>query len=45
MIAIIDYKAGNITSVARALQNIGKDYLITDKSEELSAASHVIFPE
>ena len=44
MIAIIDYKAGNITSVARALQNIGKDYLITDKSEELSAASHVIFP-
>jgi len=44
MIAIIDYKAGNITSVARALQNIGKDYLITDKCEELSAASHVIFP-
>jgi glutamine amidotransferase len=44
MIAIIDYKAGNITSVARALQNIGKDYLITDKIDKLSAASHVIFP-
>lgn len=44
MIAIIDYKAGNLTSVARALQNIGKDYLITDKTEQLDAASHVIFP-
>ncbi|MEN6623425.1 MAG: imidazole glycerol phosphate synthase subunit HisH [Smithella sp.] len=44
MIAIIDYKAGNLTSVARALQNIGKDCLITDKIEELEAASHVIFP-
>jgi glutamine amidotransferase len=44
MIAIIDYKAGNLTSVARALQNIGQDYLITDKITELDAASHVIFP-
>ncbi len=44
MIAIIDYKAGNLTSVARALQNIGKDYLITDQTEKLDAASHVIFP-
>jgi imidazole glycerol-phosphate synthase subunit HisH len=44
MIAIIDYKAGNLTSVARALQNIGKDYLITDKIDQLEAASHVIFP-
>ena len=44
MIAIIDYKAGNLTSVARALQNIGKDYLVTDKIEKLDAASHVIFP-
>lgn len=44
MIAIIDYKAGNLTSVARALQNIGKDYLITDKIEKLEAASHIIFP-
>lgn len=44
MIAIIDYKAGNLTSVARALQNIGKNYLITDKIDQLEAASHVIFP-
>jgi imidazole glycerol-phosphate synthase subunit HisH len=44
MIAIIDYKAGNLTSVARALQSIGKDYLITDKIDQLEMASHVIFP-
>ena len=44
MIAIIDYKAGNITSVARALQNIGESYLITDDIKKLEATSHVIFP-
>ena len=44
MIAIIDYKAGNLTSVARALQNIGESFLITDDIKKLEAASHVIFP-
>lgn len=44
MIAIIDYKAGNLTSVARALQNIGESYLITDDVKKLEAASHIIFP-
>jgi imidazole glycerol-phosphate synthase subunit HisH len=44
MIAIIDYNAGNITSVARALQNIGQDFVITDDTKKLDAASHVIFP-
>jgi len=44
MIAIINYNAGNITSVARALQNIGKKCIITDDTEKLDAASHVIFP-
>ena len=44
MIAIIDYKAGNLTSVARALQNIGESFLITDDLKKLDAASHVIFP-
>lgn len=44
MIAIIDYNAGNITSVARALQNIGQDFVITDDTQKLDAASHVIFP-
>ena len=44
MIAIINYNAGNITSVARALQNIGQDFVITDDIKKLDAASHVIFP-
>lgn len=44
MIAIIDYNAGNITSVARALQNIGQDFVITDDTKKLDAASRVIFP-
>lgn len=44
MIAIIDYNAGNITSVARALQNIGQKFVITNETEKLDTASHVIFP-
>jgi len=44
MIAIIDYNAGNITSVSRALQNIGQDFVITRDTKKLDAASHVIFP-
>lgn len=44
MIAIIDYNAGNITSVARALQNIGQKFVITNDTEKLDTASHVIFP-
>ncbi len=44
MIAIINYNAGNITSVARALENIGQKFVITDDTKKLEAASHVIFP-
>jgi glutamine amidotransferase len=44
MIAIINYNAGNITSVACALQNIRQDFVITDETKKLDAASHVIFP-
>ncbi len=44
MIAIIDYNAGNITSVARALQNIRQDFVITDETKKLDKASRVIFP-
>jgi len=44
MIAIIEYNAGNITSVARALHSIGRDFIITDDTKMLDAASHAIFP-
>ena len=44
MIAIIDYKAGNLTSVARALKHLGYDSQITDTAETILAAERVIFP-
>lgn len=44
MIAIIDYKAGNLTSVARALDHLGYENQITDDAETILAAERVIFP-
>jgi imidazole glycerol-phosphate synthase subunit HisH len=44
MIAIVDYRAGNLTSVARALQYLNEPYQITDDPGTLERASHVIFP-
>ena len=44
MIAIVDYGAGNLTSVARALDHIGKNSRITGDPAVLARASHVIFP-
>jgi len=44
MIAIIDYKAGNLRSVARALQKLGKPSRITHDPGEILGAERVIFP-
>lgn len=44
MIAIIDYKAGNITSVANALNKLGLDYVITSDKNVVKKASKIIFP-
>lgn len=44
MIGIVDYRAGNLTSVARALRYLGEDCRITDAPEILAACSHIIFP-
>jgi imidazole glycerol-phosphate synthase subunit HisH len=44
MIAIVDYRAGNLTSVARALQYLNVPCVITDRPEELRRADRVIFP-
>jgi glutamine amidotransferase len=43
-IAIIKYNAGNIQSVAFALERLGVDYSITDHPEEIMKADKVIFP-
>ncbi|MFW6151357.1 MAG: imidazole glycerol phosphate synthase subunit HisH [Verrucomicrobiota bacterium] len=44
MIAVIDYKAGNLTSVRLALEAIEEPCVITAEPEEALAADRVIFP-
>src|ERR1700730_18032147 len=44
MIAIVDYKAGNLTSVQRALEFLGHKSEITDRPERIVAADRVILP-
>lgn len=43
-IAIIKYNAGNIRSMAFAMERLGIDYSITDNQEEIKKADKVIFP-
>jgi glutamine amidotransferase len=44
MIAIIDYDAGNLTSVARAVAHLGYGCTITHDAQEIRRASRIIFP-
>jgi glutamine amidotransferase len=44
MIAIIDYRAGNLTSVQLGCDAIGVDARITSNADEIAAAERVIFP-
>jgi glutamine amidotransferase len=44
MIAIVDYKAGNLTSVQRALEFLGHKSEITDRTDKIAAADRVILP-
>jgi len=44
MIAIIDYKAGNLASVARALNHLGFEWQITSDVNTIKGAERVIFP-
>jgi glutamine amidotransferase len=44
MIAIIDYDAGNLTSVARAVAHLGISCVITKAADEIRAAQRIIFP-
>ena len=44
MVGIIDYNAGNITSVERSLKKLGIEYVMSKKPEELEKCSHLIFP-
>ena len=44
MLAIVDYGAGNLTSVRRALEHCGIPSVVTAEPEALRAAAGVIFP-
>lgn len=44
MIAIINYRAGNLASVSNALQRLGATYTITDDTDRLESSEAVIFP-
>lgn len=44
MVAIIDYDAGNIKSVEKAIQFLGEEAIITRNAEEILSASSVILP-
>ncbi len=44
MIAIVDYRAGNLTSVQRALTHLGIPSVITNNKEQILNADRVIFP-
>ncbi len=44
MIAIIDYDAGNLASVARAVSHLGHANVITRNVEEIRSAGRIIFP-
>lgn len=44
MIAIVDYRAGNLTSVGRALEHLGHAFEITNRAERIRAAERVILP-
>lgn len=43
-IGLIDYKAGNRTSVERALAHLGLDYLVADSPARLEGVDRIIFP-
>ena len=44
MIAIIDYDAGNLRSVEKALQYLGKETIVTRDLEQIRKADKVILP-
>jgi glutamine amidotransferase len=43
-IAIVDYEAGNLTSVQRAIRHIGLDATVTRDPDTILSAERVIFP-
>jgi len=43
-VAVIDYKAGNLTSVVKSLRHLGAEVTVTDSPEPLATAERIILP-
>jgi len=43
-VTVIDYKAGNLTSVVKALRHLGAEVTVTDTPETLEAAERIVLP-
>ncbi|MFO7957238.1 MAG: imidazole glycerol phosphate synthase subunit HisH [Candidatus Brocadiia bacterium] len=43
-VTIVDYRAGNLTSVQLAVEKIGRRVLVTDEPERVRVAPRLIFP-
>jgi glutamine amidotransferase len=43
-VTVIDYKAGNLTSVVKALRHLGAEVTITDGPEPLAKAERIVLP-
>jgi glutamine amidotransferase len=44
MIAIIDYKAGNLTSVKKAFDHLGAETVVTEEPEQVAKADKIVLP-
>jgi imidazole glycerol-phosphate synthase subunit HisH len=44
VIALVDYKAGNLTSVKKALAAVGAELFVPDAPDDLAAAAGIIVP-
>lgn len=44
MIAIVDYKMGNLRSVENVLKRLGTDFTVTDQADVIRAADRVLLP-
>ena len=44
MITLIDYKAGNLTSVRKAFTHLGQESVVTDDPEQVRDAQALVLP-
>lgn len=43
-VTVIDYKAGNLTSVLKALRHLGAEAEVTDKPQPIESAERIVLP-